>query len=965
MTDNIEFGPLESADLSPTDELATLKQRLADLEEREQTLAREKLEAESEFGIKRAKFKELFLQKEDELKKEKETRAEWQDKISQLEEELGRVRAELEGVKTAAAVTETSRCEELTEIRRLHQQEVDSLQHIMSEAADEASNSTAAQYECERTKLSNLTVKYEEEIQSLRSKLSQEREGFLANVAKSLKRVGGIGPNLTPEQENLEDSMRKAQEDAEMLKSVVMPLEEEISMLKEKLKLAEQKISVNECLLGDEAKKSPSLPDLDDLKDPDEKIAKLMKYLKGEKAARTDLEMYVAVLTTQKNVLCEDMDRVQKEMNEVCSLLEDEKQNHEALKQTWQMANDQFLESQRLMMMDMRRMETVLTSEQQRQIAELQQKDLEREAQEKKVKDLEEAREKQEKELAERRKHSVSRMEQAAASAALSEDETKEKLKRRPNVLDKSQSRSNASLISNTSEELIPFDVSADDEIRKSLSSPDINFDDKFLDSGVHDSLSEVDGMTIRISPDKVLNLPSLTEAQMKSITDPTPDSEARRILLASAKMKTEGLSLEGKRLVSEKEWKLIQDEVKSAREKLGRPCDMCTNYETQLQTVQEELKAATTEAARLDRQLNSEKQALTNITKYQTELEEALKESSEEAEKQISSLNNKLQDCEKYLKECKQQFIQSQLQLQDQLKSLTESREEIQKEIKLIQEENDSLVGKHSKTAQQLQNEDINLPNNMEEMQLLLLKYREEIIAAKVAKEHTEETLRSEIMFLKDQVVSEQQEKNTIEETLSQELSTLQEKLVCHESVQSELERESSVRAESETKLRETEQSLKSVQAKSRQLINALQQRVEEHERSKVKLEDDLHSLKGKVQSLQVDLDNSEAVQRDFVKLSQSLQIQLEKIRQAENEVRWQHEEDVEDCNNCKQNFSVTRRKHHCRHCGKIFCNECTSKTVHSGPNFKPSKVCDVCHTILVKDATPYFSTEPPATPD
>lgn len=33
------------------------------------------------------------------------------------------------------------------------------------------------------------------------------------------------------------------------------------------------------------------------------------------------------------------------------------------------MANDQFLESQRLMMMDLRRMEGVLTTEQQRQIA--------------------------------------------------------------------------------------------------------------------------------------------------------------------------------------------------------------------------------------------------------------------------------------------------------------------------------------------------------------------------------------------------------------------------------------------------------------------------------------------------------------------------------------------------------------------------------------------------------------------
>ncbi len=56
---------------------------------------------------------------------------------------------------------------------------------------------------------------------------------------------------------------------------------------------------------------------------------------------------------------------------------------------------------------------------------------------------------------------------------------------------------------------------------------------------------------------------------------------------------------------------------------------------------------------------------------------------------------------------------------------------------------------------------------------------------------------------------------------------------------------------------------------------------------------------------------------------------------------------------------------QHHCRHCGKVFCADCLTKTVNSGPNLRPSKVCDVCHTILVQDATPYFSTEPPATPD
>ena len=54
-------------------------------------------------------------------------------------------------------------------------------------------------------------------------------------------------------------------------------------------------------------------------------------------------------------------------------------------------------------------------------------------------------------------------------------------------------------------------------------------------------------------------------------------------------------------------------------------------------------------------------------------------------------------------------------------------------------------------------------------------------------------------------------------------------------ESLKSELERESSVRAEAEAKLRETEQSLKSIQAKSKQLISALQQQVEEQSNARV----------------------------------------------------------------------------------------------------------------------------------
>lgn len=53
----------------------------------------------------------------------------------------------------------------------------------------------------------------------------------------------------------------------------------------------------------------------------------------------------------------------------VCQQLEQERLDHTSLKRTWQMANDQFLSSQRQLLSDMRRMESVLTAEQKIYIA--------------------------------------------------------------------------------------------------------------------------------------------------------------------------------------------------------------------------------------------------------------------------------------------------------------------------------------------------------------------------------------------------------------------------------------------------------------------------------------------------------------------------------------------------------------------------------------------------------------------
>lgn len=85
-------------------------------------------------------------------------------------------------------------------------------------------------------------------------------------------------------------------------------------------------------------------------------------------------------------------------------------------------------------------------------------------------------------------------------------------------------SKSNSSINSITSGDSLTFDDSlADTSLKKSLSNSEISSltEQDFIDNSEHEtrSLNEVDNLTIRISPEKVINLPSLTEAQVRAIT--------------------------------------------------------------------------------------------------------------------------------------------------------------------------------------------------------------------------------------------------------------------------------------------------------------------------------------------------------------------------------------------------------------------------------------------------------------
>ncbi|XP_050452992.1 rab GTPase-binding effector protein 1 isoform X1 [Cataglyphis hispanica] len=371
--------------------------------------------------------------------------------------------------------------------------------------------------------------------------------------------------------------------------------------------------------------------------------------------------------------------------------------------------------------------------------------------------------------------------------------------------------------------------------------------------------------------------------------------------------------------------------------------CDMCANYEAQLVKVEATAKNLEKQLLDSQRMLQAQREDLAKEVEFRKEMEGKWNEKKEEHKIKVAELTATSQTTQQNLLELKKTFEQVQRSVTEELCKLTRGREEVQRHLTALQAENENLVGKQSKHSQQLQSESINMPNTVEELQFSLLRMREDLITAKVAQEvaqEKEETLRYEVTLLREQMEQESTVKEQENSVLKNEISGLRVQL-------DKYIRDHHILADREKKL------------------DQLEKQLQETEKEKKDAESAVTELQQRVKSLQQELDTSEAVQKDFVRLSQSLQVQLERIRQAGSEVRWQHEEDVEECPTCHTTFSVTKKKMHCRHCGHIFCQSCLSHVVNSGPQQRPSRVCDVCHTLLVQDTAPYFSQEAPHTPD
>ncbi|XP_043192003.1 protein RUFY3-like [Amphibalanus amphitrite] len=147
----------------------------------------------------------------------------------------------------------------------------------------------------------------------------------------------------------------------------------------------------------------------------------------------------------------------------------------------------------------------------------------------------------------------------------------------------------------------------------------------------------------------------------------------------------------------------------------------------------------------------------------------------------------------------------------------------------------------------------------------------------------------------------------------------------------------------------REWRESLQAGMVEDREKMAALQR---SNEQLTKKLEDQ-EGTDVEMERLRVRCEEHERTLEELGHHLSESKLRMEDLRQTARyalDGQWVPDSAAQHCKGCKNEFTISRRKHHCRNCGGVFCNPCSDNTMALAASAKPVRVCDACHTFLLQ---------------
>lgn len=211
-----------------------------------------------------------------------------------------------------------------------------------------------------------------------------------------------------------------------------------------------------------------------------------------------------------------------------------------------------------------------------------------------------------------------------------------------------------------------------------------------------------------------------------------------------------------------------------------------------------------------------------------------------------------------------------------------------------------------NSRKANEMREQNIELPQTVDQLQFLALQLREELIETKAAYEHEMNEHHDELSMAREQLLEMEIRIRENDELLEQQHERLmhhrqpelQKLIVLNKGTRQGTSPKQVIFVgtnhsvyfvhfkHSPTHITGTSSASSLETQRYKEIIADLERQVSVSQNDRANTEQALNDARQKCLTIQKELDTSEQVQKDFVRLSQNLQIQLEKIRQSENEV-------------------------------------------------------------------------------
>ncbi|XP_054937967.1 rab GTPase-binding effector protein 2 isoform X5 [Physeter macrocephalus] len=267
----------------------------------------------------------------------------------------------------------------------------------------------------------------------------------------------------------------------------------------------------------------------------------------------------------------------------------------------------------------------------------------------------------------------------------------------------------------------------------------------------------------------------------------------------------------------------------------------------------------------------------LESISRERDELQEGLRRSNEDCAKQMQVLLAQVQNSEQLLRTLQGTVSQAQERVQLQMAELATSHKCLSHEVKRLTEENQGLRAEQPPSSaprglEQDEGQEESLPSSLLELRQLVRRTQQEARAHQQAQEHEAERLRIEIVTLREALEEETVARASLEGQLrvQREETEVLEASLCSLRMEMERVQQEQSKARQQEVLRQPPGS-----GRTEELYVLCPQ---------AQLTDLLSEQRAKMLRLQAELETSEQVQRDFVRLSQALQVRLERVRQAES---------------------------------------------------------------------------------